>query len=459
MKRLLAALLLLLTMTACSQQAVIPMPAPQTEQTAAIHQPVEEIPALEVTPAPEQPPGPVRSPEADLYKADAEYLVALVEETHPCFALDDVSAEYAPAKEKLLAECEYAVDQDTFARLCQQYLVSLRDAHTTLFDTGLPSTGSRFERLNLTGLVEGDTFYLTDSAGNLTGETLVAVNDIPVADLFSIVDAHYVAENQAARERNRGYYSLAEYFMAMAGIDCLNPIYVTKEKDGLQKTELVGRTDHPVFQKASFVADSKILQDDVFYIDFNSCTLCPQLDDVCAKLEKAVAGGICKVIIDVRDNGGGYSSACRQLLDTLDMTVPHYGCYTHVSPLYTQHYPDRPQESYTVERDPSAAVQSPDVELVVLVNQNTFSSANMLAVWVQDGNLGAIVGRPYWNNPSSYGDNLHYTLPNTRLEGNLSHRLWLRPDATADQKTLWPDIQTELGEDALEIALAYLKNK
>lgn len=72
MKRLLAALLMLLTMTACSQQAVIPMPAPQTEQTPAIHQPVEEIPAPEVTPAPEQPPEPVRSPEADLYKADAE---------------------------------------------------------------------------------------------------------------------------------------------------------------------------------------------------------------------------------------------------------------------------------------------------------------------------------------------------------------------------------------------------
>ena len=457
MKRLLAALLMLLTMTACSHQAVIPMPAPQTEQTPAIHQPVEEIPAPEVTPTPEQPPEPVRSPEADLYKADAEYLVALVEETHPCFALDDVSAEYAPAKEKLLAECEYAADQDAFARLCQQYLVSLRDAHTTLFDTGLPSTGSRFERLNLTGLVEGDTFYLTGSAGNLTGETLVAVSDIPVADLFSIVDAHYVAENRAARERNLGYYSLAEYFMAMAGIDILNPIYVTKEKDGVQETELIDRTDEPISREASFIADCKILQDDVFYVDFNKCKQCPQLDDVCAKLEKAVAGGIHKIIVDIRGNGGGTDPACRQLLKAMDMKPPRSGQFLRWSPLTAPIY--QITQNYQLPANPSTAVTNPDVTLIVLVDQNTFSSANLLASWVQDGKLGTIVGQPSRNSPTSYGATHSFSLPGTGLQGRVSAKRIYRPDATADQKTLWPDIQTELGEDALETALAYLKNK
>ena len=167
--------------------------------------------------------------------------MALVEETHPCFELNDVPAEYAPAKENLLAACEYAQDQAAFARLCQQYLVTLGDAHTLMY-----AVYAVKNRLDLTGLVEGDTFYITDTAGNFTGETLAAVNGVPITDLFALVDAHYVAENQAAREYNRRYYSLSEYFLELAGIDILNPICVTKEKDGVQETELIGRTDKPI---------------------------------------------------------------------------------------------------------------------------------------------------------------------------------------------------------------------
>ena len=452
MKRLLATLLMLLTMTACSQQAVIPMPAPQTEQPPAVHQPVEEVSAPEVTPAPEQPPEPVRSPKADLYKADAEYLVALVEETHPCFALDDVSAEYVPAKEKLLAECEYAIDQDIFARLCQQYLVSLGDAHTLMF-----SVYAVKSRLDLTGLVEGDTFYITNTAGDLTGETLATVNGVPLTELFALVDAHYVAENQAAKEYNRRYYSLSEYFLELAGIDILNPIYVTKEKDGVQETELIDRTDEPISREASFIADCKILQDDVFYVDFNKCKQCPQLDDVCAKLEKAVAGGIRKIIVDIRGNGGGTDPACRQLLKAMDMKPPRSGQFLRWSPLTAPIY--QITQDYQLPANSSVAVTNPDVTLIVLVDQNTFSSANLLASWVQDGKLGTIVGQPSRNSPTCYGATHSFSLPGTGLQGRVSAKRIYRPDATADQKTLWPDIQTELGEDALETALAYLKNK
>ena len=53
---------------------------------------------------------------SDPILAEAVETVALVEETHPCFALNDVSAEYIPAREKLLSECEYAQDQAAFAR-------------------------------------------------------------------------------------------------------------------------------------------------------------------------------------------------------------------------------------------------------------------------------------------------------------------------------------------------------
>lgn len=445
MKRLLAAVLMLLTMTACSQQAVISAPVPQVIQPPTAAEPVTE-------PTTEAPTVPAANPDAALYKADAEYLVALVEETHPCFSLNDVSAEYAPAREKLLSECEYAEDQAAFARLCQQYLVTLGDAHTAM-----NAAYAVKSRLNLTGSVEGDTFFITNTAGELTGETLTAVNGVPVTDLFALVDAHYAAENQAAREYNRRYYALSEYFLGLTGIDILNPICVTKEKDGVQETELIGRTDEPISREAVFVADSKFLQDDVFYVDFNKCRQCPQLDDVCAKLEKAVDGGIRKVIVDIRGNGGGTDPACRQLLSAMGMKPPRSGQFIRWSPLTAPVY--QITQDYHLAADPSAAVTNPDITLMVLVDQNTFSSANLFANWVQDGKLGTVVGRPYRNSPTSYGETHSFTLPNTGLQGRVSTKRIYRADETADQETLWPDVQIGLGEDALEVALAMLKNK
>lgn len=67
--------------------------------------------------------------------------------------------------------------------------------------------------------------------------------------------------------------------------------------------------------------------------------------------------------------------------------------------------------------------------------------------------------RPSANSPSSYGDVLSFTLPNTQFQGGVSYKQFQRPDVTADQKTLVPDIETKLGEDILNTALDFLAHK
>jgi len=81
-----------------------------------------------------------------------------------------------------------------------------------------------------------------------------------------------------------------------------------------------------------------------------------------------------------------------------------------------------------------------------------------MAYWVQDGGFGNIVGAPSINAPSSFGDMLFFNLPYTGLQVRVSHALFLRPDANADQSVLWPDIMVDPA-DALEVAIEYLRGR
>ena len=81
----------------------------------------------------------------------------------------------------------------------------------------------------------------------------------------------------------------------------------------------------------------------------------------------------------------------------------------------------------------------------------------MLAVYVRDGKLGTLIGRPSSNMPNHYGDILTVDLNNSGTYCTVSHKQWLRPDQSAKGNTLTPDIVTAVGEDALQRALDYLK--
>lgn len=115
--------------------------------------------------------------------------------------------------------------------------------------------------------------------------------------------------------------------------------------------------------------------------------------------------------------------------------------------------------SDAVKAGTTKAKRNPAIQLVVLTDAQTFSSATMMGVFVQDGKLGTVIGRASSNAPNSYGDVLSYTLPNSQFSGGVSYKQWQRPDTTADQKTLVPDVETALSEDTLETALSFLNGK
>lgn len=384
---------------------------------------------------------------------DARQLIGTIESTHPAFALDAVPVGYEAAKSALLAAAD-APNCTTydFAWAALAYTATLGDGHTALNIFGATPQPA----LNLGWLAEGDHLWLTDAAGAPTKVEVTAIGGLAVRDIFAAVDRYAPWENASGRDRAHAAWAGQVSFLNHIGA-ALTADYsgaVVALSDGTERTVLFAQPKAAV-PEASITAKQ---MGDVFYIDMNQCVLDAANAAVAAQLAQAVKDGTSKVIIDVRGNGGGNSAACEQLLAAMGMAAPSYGGILRYSPLAQE------QRGYDVaegvlrqEPDLSTAQANPKVRLVVLTDEETFSSATMLAVMVRDGKLGAVIGRTSINAPNSYGDILYYQLGNSGLQGSVSHIQWLRPDQSADPKTVTPDLVTPAGADSLQTALDYLK--
>ena len=184
------------------------------------------------------------------------------------------------------------------------------------------------------------------------------------------------------------------------------------------------------------------------------------------------------LVIDVRDNGGGDSSLCNQLLSWLK-PIDEFrwgGCKIRFSKLWEAQYPEEAKQikayfegkglAYPLgELYDEALMESEDDELeeeetideVFVMNHNrdslftgeiiflqgkgTFSSAGDLIALAVDNGIGIVIGENSTYAPNSYGDNLYWELPNTHVKGSVSHKFFYRADAAKWNETvLVPDV-------------------
>lgn len=387
---------------------------------------------------------------------DALQLIHILEQTHPAFALDKVPSGYQAAKEALMSKAkDPACTLADFTWAAMAYTASMEDEHTRIDPFGNTTQAS----VDIGWVADGDKLYLTGDDGAMTNVTVTAVGGVPIKQLFAVIDQYVASENQAGRDINHAQWAASPALLIKAGVNYSedNTMVLSLEDGGKVSTKTVGLT------MAESQGDQHVIttemMGEVLYVDFNQCTDGDELQQAVATLKKAVQSGTSKVIIDVRGNGGGNSNTCVQLLQALGMEVPSYGVYIRYSPLAQGTYPDSYDQNSGGDRyepQPELAKANPAVQLVVLTDENTFSSATMLAVYVRDGQLGTIVGRPSSNAPNSYGDILAVRLENTRIYCTFSHKQWLRPDQSAEGNAVIPDIVTAVGEDALQTALIFL---
>ncbi len=382
-------------------------------------------------------------------QSDAYQMVAFLEQVHPIF-LKKKTSQYEQSKREYLSVSQKAMTVSKFRILTSRFLTSLNDGHTNLYWMDTTKLQVNWNCLN-GALIIGSGCSLPINS------QVVSIGGVPIAQLVSAVDNLMPAENDAAHVANSENYIKYKSILETAGIMDSDSVKISVAINGtVREFDVPYGGSKESSTEQPYVEGKK--ENGVYIITLRSCELGSELDKTVASLKEAVLGGTNKVIIDVRDNPGGNSEVCLAILNALGMKPGEYGRVIRFSKPASEQVSYLRQDGDVTTAPNNNAIPNKNIQLEVLTNEQTFSSATMLAVWVQDGHLGKIIGQPSGNSPSSYGDIIRFQLNNSRLFGSVSHKQWIRPDITkTNQNELIPDIVVPNDKDALNIAINSFK--
>ena len=202
----------------------------------------------------------------------------------------------------------------------------------------------------------------------------------------------------------------------------------------------------------------------------------PRFDTLLLSLFSEIKSkNISTLVVDVRNNSGGNSALCSQLLSYLvpniedikslneairisDYLIHYYSEWyenlcknIHFQPemgrLYSEsellvedslEQVDIMKKYFTMNDDISLVFNG---KTIFLQGKKTYSSAGILLVEARDNEIGKIIGEKSTYKPCSFGDILSWKLPNTQITGGISHKYFTRPDESkCNEEYLSPDV-------------------
>lgn len=382
-------------------------------------------------------------------RSDREKVIKSVENVHPFFLLQDDMNAYQQEKEKYIQSTSDEMTVAEFALETGDYLSFFEDGHTRI-------SWNESAYLKIPWDFHDGKLYLRKD-GTRSDIYAVSVGGQHISHILEQVEKLCPVENEMTKQTKFADYAAGRNLLLSAGVTFSNEKVLIMFSDGVER-----RFSFHVQPRQSVDTTKKdintcFLNGNIFVVDFNSCIDDEELLAIVELLKKSIENGISKVIIDVRGNGGGNSVACERLLNAMDMEVPEYDMVIRFSEeAAKQNGYLRKTGSIKINGSDKGA-DNPNIDLVVLCDKDTYSSANMLLVWVRDGELGTIIGEPSSGVPSHYGDIIYFVLENSKLYGSISHKKFTRPDKSNQERVLQPDIVTE-PDEALEAAVEYLKS-
>ena len=387
---------------------------------------------------------------AEQVQADRQQLIDYVESVHPFFVDGSDQTAYQAAKEAYLSETNDAMTVDAFMGASARYLTVFGDGHTRL-------SWQYGDEVAIYHSYRDGQMYFADENG-VTDLTITAVDNVPMEQILATIDSLFPAENEMAVAKNYNYYFTSENLLKAAGVNVEKAAFTVTLADGstrecrwFEPVEQEDSSGEPWGNKARWDGD-------VFVVEFVECVDDDNLKSIVRDLKHAVEQGCTKVIIDARGNGGGSSNACERLLEAMGMKAPTYGMLVRYSQEAKEQVGYLRSSGTCLMKPNPAARQNERVNLVVLCDRYTYSSATMLCVFVRDGKLGTLIGEASSNMPNHYGDITFVALEHSHLYASVSHKRFLRPSGETESRMVVPDVETS-AKDAYQAALDYLAEK
>jgi hypothetical protein len=203
---------------------------------------------------------------------DAVDLVATLERTHPLFLAEPYPEAYLTAREAFLAGVPNCQTQADFRLAVSLYLNSLNDGHTGVRRQSNAFAPS-YAQIRVAAL--GSDLFILDDDGQLTSETITVVGGVPVANIFTVVDAYFPAENQTAKDASHSKRALNRDLLALAGAEVTSDAVTLTIDDGGQPRQQSVPFGEESLLRVNYYSEETAVScermGDVFYIDFNEC--------------------------------------------------------------------------------------------------------------------------------------------------------------------------------------------
>ena len=250
---------------------------------------------------------------------DRAQLIKLVQSIHPVFVDGSDLSKYERAKNQYIQATNREMSVGEFRYKTGAYLTALNDGHTRLWW----SDENKFEIWH--GYKDSNMYYYRYENGEVvpTGLYVTEVNGISIDKILNIIDNCVPAENEYARAINYDSYFDSESVLKLAGVEISGDFVEVSLSDGS-----IERCSYSVSNKINRninkTGNRWKLDGDVFVIIFEECIRDDGFRDIVSELKKAVKNGCSKVIIDVRNNCGGSSDTCAELLEAMGMKAPDY---------------------------------------------------------------------------------------------------------------------------------------
>lgn len=388
-------------------------------------------------------------------RRDLDYLLKTLASVHPAL-VNGWSSKQQQAIASLTAEIHDDMPFSEVYYMVNALLVQLHDAHTATYLPLIPH-----EQMADLPLYWGDEGLIVreDTPLLKKGDIIVQIGNRTESELLAVLRNLIPAENDNWVKANAVRLLPREPFLRVMGLIKQDNLSVTFARAGserqveiplqtsLDRLKAIVNTPYPyALENMQYIIDPSHSLG-VYRMD--SCSMSPAfLSSIQSFFQEVEKFDLQHIAIDVRNNTGGNSQVIDEILSyTSVKRYKAFGGTRRFSPEATaqlkydkstgvQTFPNNAQPVYTKPNTKLFTGQ-----LYVIASNLTFSSANWLAVIVQDNRLGTVIGEPTGNKPTSYGYPLSFKLPESGLAFSVSHCEWVRPDTSRSiEVSLEPDI-------------------